>query len=293
MSGWLLGNVAFPVAPKTVTYKAPANFKEITVVMEQPWLMSMGGGTPKLTLQGSMFGTSLTTEGVHSAYIKKITDYTRLPQVVDEPLLGDVANSGTWHSAGMNLFRSDSNEKVKYNVSLRTRFGAGDKFYRDFEDNKSFLYTPNFIIWAKGDASQKFKVSFHNEVYASAVANGSNCRTMYVTAGNASWLQSIGAPSSANNAGSNVITAEEGTFAGWDKIRSIVVKPSGSYPTSTNDYWFDAWYAAHAWELEAPGSRYDGLYSIADVEWKERGGDIHSLEYKITLLDKTKFYGDA
>jgi hypothetical protein len=286
MSGWTLGNVTLPVAPQTVTYKAPANFREITVVVEQPWLMSMGGGTPKLSLQGEVFEYGNRTDALHTSYIKPITDYTKLPQVVDEPLLGDVANSGTWHSVGMNTFHSDSNEKVKYNVSVGTRFGAGDKFYRDFDDNKTFLNTPNMVIWVKGDSAQAFKITFYNEVYSGAT----NGYRMYATAGNGSWNRSISSPSSAN--GSTVLS-DVGTPTGWDKIRSIVVEPSGAYPTATNDYWFDAFYAAHAWQLTAPGSRYDGLYSIADVEWKERGGQVTSLEYKITLLDKTKFYGDA
>ena len=45
------------------------------------------------------------------------------------------------------------------------------------------------------------------------------------------------------------------------------------------------------WKLDAPGVRYDGIYSIADLTLDEEGGNIHSFRYKITLMDKTEMYG--
>lgn len=282
---WIFGSVTFPKPPSKVAFKSALTTKKIPLFTEAPWLMHMGPDTKQLSLEGEFFEGEDDLDTVYTNYCTPIERYASTPMIIDQPLLGDAYGSGTWHAETTTLFKNTGSDYVKQEESIQVRFGTNGLIYRDFDADRDFKDYKLVSIWHKGDNARPMKVTFYQEVEGSK-ANG--YRYYFTTA--TVWGQSFVSISSGDFTTS--IDDTVGSPTGWDKIRSVVIETSDGV-TSTNDYWFDAMFVGHGWKLEAPGSRYDGIYTITDWTVEEEAGNIRSLNVKLTLADKTPYFGEA
>lgn len=281
---WTLGKVTIPQAPSKVSKKTTASLKKIPFLVAYPWVMSMGADVTELQIEGEAIGE--INETLYTSYLRKLEKYTKQDMTVDEVLLDDSFDVGVWTNSDASTFKNTGVQHVKGENSVNVVWGANDhKVYRDFATNKDFEHHNFASIWMKGETSKSFKITFYNEAFASK-ANGyrfyANCET--------AWTQTFVGRSSGDN--TVYISNTVGTPTGWDKIRSIVIEPSTSV-TAGAAYYIDAFYLGHGWKLEAPGTRYDGIYAINTFQVDESKGEVRSLTYKLTLLDKTPFFGET
>jgi len=287
---WTFGRVTFPKPPNKVAFKSKLTSQKIPRFLEAPMLLHMGPDNKQISMEGEFFDNISPLSTIYSTYIEPIERYASTRMVIDLPLLGDAFGSGvtaqtsTWHEENTSMFKMTGNDQVQYEKSVRVRFDGGGLIYRDFDTNQDFKHHNFVSIWHKGDNDRSFQVTFYNEV-ESGKTNG--YRFYFTT--DQTWEQAFIAISTADYTSSIVNTV--GSPTGWDKIRSIVIEPSTSSGTA-NDYWFDAMYVGQGWKLNAPGSRYDGIYTIMDWTIEEEGGNTRSLSWKLTLADKTQSFGD-
>jgi hypothetical protein len=282
---WVFGNVTFPKPPSKVAFKSALTSRKIPLFTEAPWIMSQGPDAKQLSLEGEFFEGTDNLDTIFTNYCDPIERYASTPMIIDQPMMGDAYGSGTWHGESVSLFKNTGSDYIKNEESIQVRFNAGGLIYRDFDADRSLLNYNLVSIWNKGDNARDFKVTFYQEVEGSK-ANGYR---YYLTTATA-WAQSFVSISSGDFTTS--IDGTVGSPTGWDKIRSIVIEPSDG-AGNTNDYWFDAMYIGQGWKLNAPGSRYDGIYTITDWTVEEEGGNIRSLKVKLTLTDKSPLFGEV
>jgi len=285
-SGWTFGKISLPKAPRRIIYKMNTSILKVPQFFEGPMLMSLGTDTKILSLEGEFFEGNDSLSTIYKSYCKPIEDYAEQKQVVDELYL-DEAPATYWTLAGVGaVCKNTGDDVVRLNDSLYVEFSnANGLIYRDFSENKDLSDRNLISLWIKGTGSEKFKVSFYNEVNASK-ANGYR---FYAQCSSAGWNQTFVSISSADY--SDYITNTTGTPTGWDKIRSIEIAPSNFNPVSQG-YRFDAFGAGQGWKLNAPGTRYDGIYAIQDFQVEEGDGNIRSFRYRLTLMNKSPQFGE-
>lgn len=275
---WTLGKITIPQAPHKVAKKTIATLKKIPYLVAYPWVMSMGADATELQIEGEIMGD--INETLYTTYLDKLETYTRQNMVIDEVLLDDSVDSGTWTGSATTTFKNTGSQAVKFENSVFVDWASG-YIYRDFGANKDFEDHNVVSIWVKGVTGGKIKATFYNEA---AMTNGYRFYASYGTG----WTNTSIAKSSGD--GSTYISNTVGTPTGWDKIRRVVIQQSGT-GTKPNTY-VDSFYIGQGWKLDAPGTRYDGIYAINTFEIDE-DEHIRSIAYKMTLIDKTPFFGDA
>jgi len=286
-SGWSFGGVQFPVAPQRVIYKIPASIKKTPVMFESPWIMSMGPDAIEIALEGEIFETTKSLATIYTDYGKKLRRYAQQKQVIDEIFL-DESPTSNWSKSGVSATVGNATaSKVRLNQSLRVNFADADNsVYREFSSNKN-LSDKNFIsIWVLGTGSEKFRCTLYNETFA----NKEDGYRFYIQCSTAGWNQTFIAISSADN--TSYVANTVGAPSGWNTIRTIVIDPSNFNPGSQL-YYFDVLAGGQGWKLDGPGTRYDGIYSIANFQLEESPGNIQSFKYSLNLMRKNEMFGEV
>lgn len=286
---WTIGKVEFPVPPQRIVTKAGASLKKINVGIEAPWLYHMGPDVKQLSLEGMFISSpgKRVTGTLYPSYVRPFERYCEKHMAIAMPLM-DIAPTGVWKSgAGVTTFKGTGDRYVKNNESLYVVFGANDRnIYQDFDSDVNFKEYNLVNIWVRGTGSEKFALTFYNEPYATRT----NGYRQYIQAsGNGNWYQRTFTMSSID--GSPVFN-NVGTSTGWDKIRSIVIDPSGTaFNPGAQGYNFDVLAIGIGWKVTSPGKRQDGIYLLQSFQWEETKGDITSLSYRIQMMDQSEFYG--
>jgi len=268
---WTLGKITLPMPPSKVIRKAASAIQKIPIMIEQPWLLSMGPDVPQLALEGEAFTGTAQVESLYTTYFDQLYEYVAQKQTIDEPLLGDAVGWGTW--TGGSASQSTA-QKVKYEES--TYVTSWGPLKRTFATPRDFSKHNIVSIWIKSTGAQTFTIRFGNTALTAyyqwtCITTGSNWTQFSIatqTEDGSPYLSSItGSPS-------------------WGAIEAISI-------TGTGNTYLDAFYIAHGWKLDGPGTRYDGIYVIADLEMNEGEGEIHSFNWRMNLYNKTQFFGEV
>ena len=284
---WTIGSVTLPVPPRRITKKNTVSLKKINVGVEAPWIYNMGPDAKQLSLDGEIYEPGRTAKsGLFTDYVEKLEKYTERKMAIGFPLM-DISPTGVWSSgASISGFRETGDNYVKNDESLFVIFGSGDTdIHYELDDSVDFSDYNIVSWWVKGSGTEKFKVTFYNEVYASA-ANGYRG---YIQAASGVWNQTIFAMSSVDNA---VVTSPVGTPTGWENIRTITVAPSNLQ--STYRYHFDVGTIGLGWEVSSPRTYYNGIWAIQSFQYEEQDAkNEESFTYRMQLVDETEFFGRA
>jgi hypothetical protein len=279
---WTIGKITISQAPNKVAKKSIATLKKVPYLVEYPWLMSMGADVTELQVEGEVMED--INETLYTTQFHTLEDYVNQPMTVDETLLDDSVGIGTalWTGHGVTAATNTGAQHVKFENSVFVDWNGGT-ISRSFGTgaNKDFSKHNLVSIWMKGTVGT-YKVTFYNELYGSK-ANGYR----FYPESAAAWTQTAIAKSSSDGTPhlSNV-----GTPIGWNKINCIVIEPSTGDGGSV---FIDSFYMGHGWILSSPGTRYDGIYAINTFEFDESEGEVRSLAYKMTLMEKTPFFGEV
>ena len=151
--------------PSKVIRKAASSIQKIPIMIEQPWLLSMGPDVPQLALEGEAFtGSGTLIESLYTTYFQQLYEYVGQKQTIDEPLLGDAVGATIW--TGGTAVQSTA-EKVKYEES--TRVTAWGPLKRTFSDARDFSQHNIVSIWIKSDVADKvwkhgFNINFQLDI---------------------------------------------------------------------------------------------------------------------------------
>jgi hypothetical protein len=267
---WTFGSITLPKPPSKVIRKAASSIQKIPIMIEQPWLLSMGPDVPMLALEGEAFEASSIVETLYTTYFDQLYDYVGQKQTIDEPLLGDAVGATVW--TGGTAVQSTA-EKVKYEES--TRVTAWGPLKRTFATARDFSQHNIVSIWIKSDVADSVTIKFGNTALT-ATFNWTFSTTT-------SWARYTIATQTED--GSPYLSSTTGS-PDWSAIEAISI-------TGSQNAYLDAFYIAHGWQLSAPGTRYDGIYVIADLEMNEGEGEIHSFSWRLNLYNKTQFFGEV
>ena len=281
---WTIGSVTLPVPPNRISYKSPNTGQKIDVHIESPWIFHMGPDVGQIQLRGEIFHEDDSLATLDTNYVNQLHRYSKYPMAVDVPLL-DISGHGDWLGDGVTTIKNTGVNFVKNDESLYVQFGGQtNEIYYQLDQDTDFSDQIIVSIWVKGPATNKFKLTFYNEQYG----DRNDGYRMYINAGSSNtWNQNIASVSSEDG---TTVFNDVNSPEGWDKIRSIVIEPSGFNP-GAGGYCFDALMIGTGWVLSAPRSLYDGIWYVKDFQTDEIGGNIHSYEWRMTLLDKRDYFG--
>jgi len=286
---WTIGAIQFPVPPQKIVKKNKATLKKVQSP-DGAWIYGLGADAKMLSLDGEMFDTSrygtVHKTGIWQDYIRRLERYTERDMAVTQQFL-NIAPTGSWRSgSSITTFKDTGDKYVKNNESLYVVFGSDNRYiYYEYDDNMTFDMYNIVSIWVYGSGTEKFSLTFYNEIYASAT----NGYRQWIQVSGENWIQNVFAMSSIDG---DTVFQNKGSPTGWDSIRSIVIEPSGDWNPGAAGYRFDMGAIGAAWEVESPNGYYDGIWMVDTVQYEEVEADTEeSFRYRIALVDNTPLYG--
>ena len=286
MSNWTVGKLNFPVAPEVVTYtNEPALLKTKSLFMEAPWVFNIGPNNETIQLDGQIFDPGARASTIYTNYISVLDDYNNRHGAI--PMLLFFNGTGSWQTnGGVSTFKPTGDKYVKYKFSTYIDFGAANRqVYYNLPTAMDFSNYNIISLWLYGISTEKFKLAFYNEQFASRRRGFK----VYPQSSGAQWYQRIFTTSSID--GSNTVLPTGSPVrsgSGWNKIRSVVFEPSTTYAGAVR---VDMMVIGTGWQYSDPNSKKKGIAMISRFENRLEAGDIRGYRYRLQLTDTSEYYG--
>lgn len=276
-----LGAVTFPLDPSSIRNQEARELKAIKVKVKLPLIFSMGPEVPIIKMKGILAEQDRDAEYAYTNWIKPLRDMYRRPMALPT-LLGDddMVAEGNWQvytwgtgSYGINI-SDDTSVVKKGNNSLRMDIIAGTNsnvgVIRTYSPAQDFSKQDFVVIWwygaNSGDTCQiRFITSSGNYYQKQWTDNFSGWQRLLYRKDEFSV---IGSPS-------------------WDSIVDIVIE---TIPSSTHVNYLDRTVVGVGYFLDAPGTRYDGIYNMKKMLIDESYKAIAAFPYEIELWWVDDYY---
>jgi len=289
---WVIGSITLPRNPNKIKIIPAADIKSLPLFTELPLLIPLGPSTRVLDIEGIISNPGDSLNVLKSNYIDPLQFYVetevRYPFVIcDDDMVDDsfwtvVYNAGTGIAA---ITPSDDAVNKSYGEDCWSAVTSGGTSYISWY--LSHVFSPavdlskadflSFRIYQSGaGASPVIRVQFNDK----GAVDHSNKYYCDVTVTPDSWHREVTRADQWTLVGSVNLSAINFVWIEW-------LNWPLPYPFTTK---IDRFVFGIGVLVNAPETRYDGIYIIKKFPWIETGGRITSLLYKMTLWSSDDYY---
>lgn len=276
-----IGAVTLPVLPSEATYKKAQDSKTIRRLTALPIVLPLGPKTPVLSLKGKLWKEGFTAAQIESDYIIPFDGMVNKEAVFPRTIADDgQASFWTAYAIGSGSYgisiADDSSTVKRGKNSLKMTIGAGPQQWvgvtKDYGSFQDFSKKDFVALWYYHSGTADYwYVRFMED------ATGAHCFYQTFSDSGTGWVR-------------HFWRLDEFAVTGspsWKKIRYIRID---SPPTVGKVCYLDRTVLGVGRLIQAPDSRYDGIYIPTKFDFKEKGGFINVFDYDLELMSVDDYY---
>ena len=274
---FVIGEITLPTIPGSAHFRFRRKILAPEVMVRLPTLLNMGPTVPVLKIKGYLAVQGQDADYLETNYLIPLRDRVwrkaAFSRVIGED---DMYNGGAgkwsaigWGSGALGAPTVSDNTlvKIKGANSLKAIIGGGSYLYSGAQ--RTWAEDQN---WSNNDFISQWLYGLNSGAFAIELYDGSLTETETITDNFSGWQRKL-----------QLLSAF--TTVNLEKIRRIRIGRS-----TVGTTYFDRIIVGAGAYVNGPGSRYDGIYLIRDVIWKEEHKTVGIFPYEIELWLQDDFF---